>query len=290
MRTHLLIAAAATAALGTVANAEIIYGLTTQNSIVVIDSDMPSVSLDGGFVSGLEQNETLLALDYRASDGQLFAVGSGDNLYTIDQDTFDASLVGSFSPRLTGTSFAFDFNPAFMGGEFARIISDTDNNRVISGDTGQYLAPVEKTPVFYPAGDPNAGRDPNVVGIAYTNSVPGATSTQQFGIDRNTGDLVTVANNAGTLDTVGSLGFGDPASFTNEAGFDIAGVSGTAFAALQPGPNSNLYTIDLSTGNATFQGVFGSGDIIRDLAVIPEPASAGLLAVAGLGLLRRRRA
>ena len=252
---------------------------------------MPMQSIDGGTVRGLVAGENLEVIDYRPATNELYAVSDFDNVYTIDQDTFDATLVGSFSPRLVGTSFAFDFNPAFMDGEFARIISDTDNNRVISGETGQYLGDPDKTMVFYPNGDANAGRDPNLVGIAYTNSVAGATTTQQYGLDRNTGDLVTVANNAGTLGTVGSLGFGDPASFTNEAGFDISGQTGTAFAALQPGPNSNLYTVDLGTGNANFVGVFGSGDVIRDLAVvpIPEPTAAGLLGLAGLGLLRRRK-
>ena len=293
MRTHLLIAAAATAALSTAAHAEIIYGLTTQNAITVIDSDMPSQSLAGGTVRGLEAGENLEAIDYRPATGDIYAVGDFDNLYTIDPTTFRASLVGSFDPPLTGTSFAFDFNPAFMGGRFARIISDTDNNRVLDGEDGSYLAPVEKTPVFYAAGDENEGRDPNLVGIAYDNNVAGAMTTQQFGIDRNTGDLVTVANNAGTLTTIGSVGFGDMASFTNEAGFDISGMTGTAFAALQPGPNSNLYTVNTSTGNTQFLGVFGSGDVIRDLTVVPIPeptAGLALAGIAGLGLARRRRA
>ncbi|MEM6312872.1 MAG: DUF4394 domain-containing protein [Planctomycetota bacterium] len=298
VRSSLIAAAAVTSlAVAGSADAELIYGLTTSNSIAVIDSTDPTASIGGATVTGLAQNDELQMLDYRAATDQLYAIGSLGNIYTVDATTFAATQVGpTLSPGLAGTSFAFDFNPAFDGGSgdpadigrFARIISDTDNNRVIDGNIGGYLGTVEKTPVFYLAGDVNEGANPNIVGIAYTNSVPGATSTQQYGIDRATGSLVTVANNAGTLETVGTPGT-LPIPTTNEAGFDISGDTGVAFAVLQTGPNSNLFTVDLTTGVFTPVGEFGSGDLIRDLAVvIPEPASLSLLALGGLALRRRR--
>ncbi len=296
MKTQILLAATAAAIASMPASADIIYGLTTQNSIAVIDSAMPSDSIDGGFVMGLGQNENLLEIDYRPGTGELYAISSQDNVYTIDLNSFEANLVGNFTPpSLRGTSYAFDFNNAFDGGSglaadigrFARIISDTDNNRVIDGDTGQYLGTPEKTPVFYPAGDPSFGVNPNIVGIGYTNAFPGAQSTQQYGIDRATGNLVTVANNAGTLNTVGSLGV---TGFTNEAELDISG-DNVAFAVLQNGPSSVLYTVDLGTGAATPLGDFASGDLIRSLAVVPvpEPTTAAVLGLGALGMLRRRR-
>jgi hypothetical protein len=272
---------------------ETVVGLTTQNGIEIINSDDPTVSLDGGFIGGLAPGEILLGIDYRPATGQVYAFGNRDNVYTIDLADFDATLVGNFAPpRLRGNSFGFDFNPAFRGGEFARIVSNTDQNRVISGNTGQYLPPVEKTPVFYASGDPNEGVNPNIAALAYTNSVPGAMSTQQYGIDASLGVLTTVANNAGTLETVGSLGV---SPLTNELGLDISGPTGIAYANLQTGPNSQLFTIDLSTGSASLIGTIASGDLIRDItilppAAIPEPGSAALLAfAASVGLLRRRR-
>ncbi len=296
-KMHLIAAAAATASLAFAASAhaQVVYGLTTDNSIDVVNVSDPSNSIDGGFVMGLTQNEALIDIDFRPGTGELYAISSQDNVYTIDTDTFQATLLGNFGPpSLQGTSFAFDFNNQFDGGSgdpadigrFARIISNVDTNRVIDGDTGQYLGMPDKTPVFYAAGDVNAGEDPNIVGIAYTNAFAGASSTQQFGIDRNTGALVTVANNAGTLETVGDIGV---TLLSNEAALDIYNVD-EAYAVLQPGPNSLFYSVDLDTGIATELDVFGSGDIIRSIAIepIPEPATIGLLAAAGLGLIRRR--
>ena len=285
-----LVALAATAAVATPSTAELVYGLTTENSVAVFDTAAPGVTLDGGFVQGIAPGESLLAIDYRAATGELYLLGSQNNFYLFDPVTFDASLVGNFAPpSLRGTSFALDFNPAFMDGEFARIISDTDNNRVISGETGQYLGTPDKTPVFYAAGDPNEGENPNIAGIAYTNSFGIPDSTQQYGIDASLGVLTTVANNDGTLETVGLLG---AMILTNEVGFDILGTDNTGFAALQTGINSSLFTVDLTTGAATEIGEIASGDIIRSLAVvpIPEPTTAAIAGV-GLGLLglRRRR-
>ena len=50
---------------------------------------------------------------------------------------------------------------------------------------------------------------------------------------------------------------------------------------------SGVYTIDLASGQATFLGSAGVG--LRDITVIPAPATAGMLALGGLSVLRRRR-
>lgn len=271
---------------------ERIFGLTTQNSIVVFDSSAPTVAIGGGAVTGLAANENLVGIDYQPLSGNVILLGSQSNLYTLSDlsgASFNVTQLGStLSPTLEGTNFAFDFNPSLSGGQFARIISDTDNNRVIDGFNGGYLGAVEKTAVFYNTGDVNEGADPNIAGIAYDTNVANAPSTQQYGIDASLAVVTTVANNAGTLETVGGLGLALP--ITNEVGFDISGETGTAYASLQTGATSDLYTIDLSTGAASLVGAIGSLDLIRDISVVPvpEPATAMLMALAVVGMCGRR--
>lgn len=276
------------------AAAERIFGLTTQNWITVFDSATPGNTIGGGAITGLEPNDFLVAMDYQPASGNVLLLGQQSNVYRLNNASgtnFGATLLSTLDPTLVGTSMAFDFNPAFMSGAFARIITDTNDNRVIGGADGQYLPPIEKTDVFFAAGDANEGVDPNIAGIAYDTNIAGATSTQQYGIDASLGVLTTVANNAGTLETVGSLGLSG--TLTNELGFDISGESGAAFASIQTGPNSQLYTIDLGSGTAALVGQIGSGDLIRDITVVPvpEPAAAILLATScvSLSFVRRRR-
>ncbi|WP_197525802.1 DUF4394 domain-containing protein [Pseudobythopirellula maris] len=275
------------------AQAERAFGLTTQNGILVFDTDNPSTSVGGGPVTGLAANETLVAIDYQPLSREVLLLGNQSNVYRIDDSASDSlfsvtQVSGPLDPAFEGISYGFDFNPALASGEFARIITDTDDNRVISGFTGEYLGG-PKTDVFYATGDSNEGVDPNIAGIAYDTNIAAAPGTQQYGIDASLGVLTTVANNAGTLETVGSLGI--VGSITNELGFDISGATGTAFAAIQTGPNSQLYTVDLTSGLATSQGTIGSGDLIRGLTLVPvpEPTLIALVAIAGLGLVARPR-
>ena len=150
---------------------------------------------------------------------------------------------------------------------------------------------VQVNDLFYPEGDENSGTDPNVAHIAYTNSFDGATSTQLFGIDTQLDILVTQANSAGTLGTVGDLGL----DINNVGGFDISGDSGIGYGAFQTTGKSisSFYTVDLETGLISLVGQIGGGSRITALTVqsnvIPEPASAAILFASSLCLLRRKR-
>ena len=168
---------------------------------------------------------------------------------------------------------------------------------MIDSTTGGYFGAPDKTPVFYPAGDASEGVTPNVQGIAYDNNIAGSTATQQYGIDVATGNLVTVANNAGTLGTVGSLGLIPSLPLSEEVAFDISGDTGVAFAGFQLGADGDLqlYTVDLSNGNATLVDSIGDGSTVRDFTIIPananavpEPSSAAVLML-GLGAICFRR-
>lgn len=276
------------------ANAEDLFTVTDANVVNVVDTNTPTLVSRTGTISGLAASETIFGLDYRVNGGGIYAVGSLGNVYTIDQNSFAATQVGStLSPALVGSSFAFDFNPMAAGGILSRIISDTDNNRVIDSTTGGYFGAADKDPVEYVMGDANEGADPNIQGIAYDNNVVGSMMTQQYGIDAGLGVLVTVANNDGFLETVGSLGAGG-IGLTDEVAFDISGDTGIAYASLQTaGGLSQLFTVDLDTGAATFGGVVGTGATVRDFTIIPtavpEPSSLVFTGLLLTGLVGRRR-
>jgi len=278
--------------------AERLYTVTDGNVVNVVDSNAPAVVLQSDNITGLAAGETVVGIDYRANGGGIYVVGSGSNFYTMDPNTFAVTPVGPsapLSPMLVGNAFAYDYNPSAAGGILSRIISDTDNNRVLDSTTGGYFGSVDKTAVEYRSGDANVNANPNIQGIAYDTNVSGASGTQQFGIDATLAVLTTVANNAGTLETIGSLG---PAAtgLTDEVAFDISGETNDAFASLQVGGLSQLYGINLDTGAASLVGTIGLGDTVRGLTVvplsaIPEPSALTLLAMAsfGLGIRRRKR-
>jgi hypothetical protein len=277
-------AAAAVCLSGGVARAELVYGVTANQSLISFDTTAPTNILSGVAISGLLTNETILGIDFRPADGQLYALGSFSNLYTIDLASGAAARVGgsSFSPGLNGSAFGFDFNPTI---DRIRVVSEANQNLVLNPNTG---GATSVTPLFFGAGDANAGVDPNVVGSAYTNNFAGATTSQLYGIDTNLDILVTQANSAGTLGTVGALGL----DLTNLAGFDISGATGIAYLAGQDsaGGITKMWTVDLSTGMTTLLGQIDGGVIVSSIAVVPAPGSLGVVALGGLAMARRRRA
>jgi uncharacterized protein (TIGR03437 family) len=247
-----------------------IYAVTTGNTLVSFNSTTPGTLMSTTPITGLPSGEMILALDFRPFQAQLFALGSTSRLYTINTATGAATQVGTtpFSPALNGTAFGFDFNPV---ADRIRVVSDAEQNLRLNPTTGAVAA--EDTLLVYAPGDVNAGANPNIVGAAYSNSLFGATVTTLFGIDSNLDILVRQGSpdgtptspNAGQLFTVGSLGV----NTTAEIGFDVAALSGVAFASLTSAgaASSALYTINLTTGAATLVGIIGGTGLIRDVAV-----------------------
>ncbi len=264
--------------------AETVYAITEAGSLITFDSATPGAILTGVPVSGLASNEELQGIDFRPATGELFGVGSFSTLYRIDPGSGAATPVaGSFSPGLNGAWFGFDFNPTI---DRIRNVSDANQNLVLNPNSGTSTG---VTNLFYGPGDLNEGLDPTIAHSAYTNNFNGATTSQLYGIDVSLNVLVTQANSAGTLGTVGSLGF-DPGS---SGGFDVSGLTGTAFAALMPESSSTsmLYTINLSNGQASLIGEIAGGLTVTamTLAPVPEPTALALLSLGALGLLRTKR-
>ncbi|MEL7483578.1 MAG: DUF4394 domain-containing protein, partial [Planctomycetota bacterium] len=208
---------------GSVNAQELIYAVTDNQTLVTWNSDAPNNVLSGLAISGLQSNEQVRGIDFRPATGELFAVGSFSNLYTIDVSTGAAAQVGSmFSPGLNGSAFGFDFNPTI---DRIRNVSNANQNLVLNPNTGTSTL---VTNLFYGPGDVNEGTDPNVAASAYTNNFNGATSTQLYGIDTGLDILVTQANSAGTLGTVGALGI----DMNDTAAFDISGATGIAYGTV----------------------------------------------------------
>ncbi|CAN5777497.1 hypothetical protein BH11PLA1_BH11PLA1_05330 [soil metagenome] len=228
------------------------------------------------------------ALDFRPQTGQVYGYLSSANAYYTVNLATGALTLASANPTGAPTNtfqLGMDFNPTI---DRLRVVTDSGQNIVFNPNAGTAAA---FTTLAYALGDTNENTSPMIIDNAYTNSLFGAATTQQYGIDYGIGALVTIANNAGTLGTVGALGV----STSIYSGFDIFTVGGTntAYALLSPtGGAQGFYTINLATGAATLVGATSAaaGGQLYSLAIVPTPGvAAGLLApLAVLGLRRRR--
>ena len=286
------------------ASGVLIYGTTDTGNLLRFDSATPGTILNSKPLSGLNVGETVVGIDFRPNDlnetldnvdetGDLYGITNHARLVKISTNfsgvTIPVTTVGSnpvLVSGLNGSEFGFDFNPTI---DRIRVVSETDDNYVVNPNTG--VATVA-TSLFYAAGDPNAGANPNIVGSAYDNNDRNSgTGSQLYGIDSALNILVKQANSAGTLTTVGSLGWNPTAVI----GFDIAAGTNVAYSAMiaQDALNntvSNLYTVDLATGANTLVGQINGGLHLTTLTVaVPEPTTLTAASLAMLGLARRRR-
>lgn len=260
--------------------ADAIHAVTDGNRLLRFNSDGPAQLTGNVPITGLGQGETVLGLDVRPSDDQLFAVTSANRAVQVNAVTgATRPAFGPFAPALTGTDYGVDFNPAANA---LRIVSDADQNLRITAAG----ATNNDGPLQYAAGDAGAGTNPSVTAAAYTNSVPGATSTVLYDLDTARDTLVRQdPPNAGTLNTVGALG----ADYDQAIGFDIS-PGGTAYALLRRAgeQTTSLYRIDLNSGAATAveRGVVTApqgGGALRGIAVagtVPDDTTRPEMSVA----------
>lgn len=259
---------------------EMVYAVTTTGNLITFNSTAPATILSTQAITGLPSGETLRGLDFRPATGQLYSLSTASRLYTISPSTGAVTPVGSapLVPTVGGDFSAFDFNPV---PDRIRIESGTQNLRV-HPDTAAVT--IDGTLAFA-GGDPNAMATPNIVAAGYTNSISGTTSTSLYVID-STLDILALQNppNAGTLNTVGSLGI----NVGNQASFDIS-VRGTAYATYtNNGTGPSLFgTVNLATGAITTVGQIGSGlNVVgMTLPTFATPPSETLWALTSTGTL-----
>ncbi len=239
--------------------------------LTVVARGVPMVALRGGdlirfhsaspstiqgtvTITGLQAAETIVGIDVRPADGRLYGVGSSSRLYLLDPLTGVATAVGPvFSTLLAGTRFGVDFNPTV---DRLRVVSDADQNLRINPANGAVLVD----------GPLNPGT-PTIVGAAYLNNVDGAGTTVLYDIDAGT-DLLSVQTppNNGVLVPVGPLG----GRYLGRRRLRHLAVRQRRLRGAAVGGVSALYTVNLTTGAATFLGAIGTGaDVIDGLAAMP---------------------
>jgi Domain of unknown function (DUF4394)/FG-GAP-like repeat len=252
------------------------------------DSATPNVIEHVVVVKGLQPGERLEAIDFRPRTGQLYGLGVIDGsvvdtvrTYVIDPRSGVATLVGSSIDLFNGNSYAVDFNPAV---DRIRVANDADENLRINPNNGAL------------AGD-DTNLNPTgfqVIGAAYDRNfdngfVGSGTRTTLFAIAKATSALQTIGGvnstpspNTGQLTTVGPLGV--TLSALGEVGFDIPAGSTVGWASLRSAATglTGLYTINLTTAQATLVGTIANGAIqVSGLAVVPRttlvtaPAAGG---------------
>lgn len=213
----------------------------------------------------------LRAIAYRPVTGQLIGYAEG-MIYEIDPISGALTDLGAkfMEDAVIGEgAVAFDFNNQI---DAVRAVGADGSNLVYFpdgfGGTDERANSVRRfTDAFYVAGDASAGTEPLIFANAYTNAISGATaeSTAQYALDARANALVTLANNAGELATVGLLTVdGEAVDVIDAGGFDIVSpAEGTdmAYAILQiDGKDSaSLYMVDLGSGALTDLGDLGMG-------------------------------
>ncbi|MBW3615139.1 MAG: DUF4394 domain-containing protein [Actinobacteria bacterium] len=255
---------------------EIVLATTADNNLVAFNTEFPGFVQFTRPITGLGTAETIAGIDYRPANDALYALtvtgatSDTGKIYTINEDTGAATLVGQFTHSFLGaTSYGFDFNPV---SDRIRIVSDANDSVQVNPDTG---ALIQADP------DLNAPYgDPNVVGVAYTGNLnqlalpADQRATMLFGIDSGQDALVQITFGTGATALRGPLGVGAG----NIVGFDIApspaDEPGTGVALIETGtataPATQVYGVNYTTstefgnaqGKATLLGTVGDTTLV----------------------------
>lgn len=300
MLSRALLVLAALAVSGT-AQAEALFGLLSNGSLISFDSASPG-TVSSLSISGIAGGQTIRGIDFRPATGQLyaFAATSGTTgvagsqsgqLYVINTATGVATSAGpSFVIASNPSSFyGVDFNPTV---DRVRLVGSSGSNLRLNPITGGIAA--TDTNLAYATGDVNFGQTPFVVSAAYSNNFFGAVTTTLYTYDFGLDSFATQnPPNNGTLNTLGT-GSGLTA-LSALIGFDIGGGGNAYLSASVNAGQTGLYSVNLTNGTTSLLGEIGSGLTVADIAAvvaIPEPAAhvlLGLGGLAGLLALRRRR-
>jgi hypothetical protein len=226
-----------------------VFGLTSDQRLVTFKECQPSRLKEVGPIAGLQDDDTtLVGIDFRVQDGELYGLGDGGGIYTIDTSTAAAFKVTELTVDLQGAAFGVDFNPAANA---LRIISDTGQNlRHPFAGPLQFQTQTDM-PLNYTPGTNATG----VTGAAYTNNdLDANTGTTLFDVD-TTLDQVSIQSppNNGSLVATGLLTIDadTPVGFDNYTQLRKGvAVANHAFATLVVGGSTGFYRVNLLAGTA----------------------------------------
>lgn len=256
-----------------------LLALTESNGLISFNSGLPGQLCTNATINGLQGNETVVGIDTRPADRNVYALTNTGRLYTVNAATgtvaFRAPLTASPSDTtlpfqgLDGGNITVDVSPAADG---LRVLSSNGMNLRVLFDTGETITDTQ----LNPSGS-------SVTAAAYTNSFAGTGTSTLYVIDTANDRLMIQGRAPGTpingdLQVVGPLGIsGDVQAL---AGFDINAINNNAFAALSVGTatTSDLYSINLMTGAATRIGPISSTNRIRALthSNVPQATLLGI--------------
>lgn len=206
----------------------------------------------------------LIGIDLRPSNGRLYGVTAGNDVFALDVDAGTAALVSTLTVAFEGEQRSgIDFNPQ---ADRMRLVGGSGQNLRANVDLG---ATATDGPLAYVAGDPNAGQRPAIAGAGYTNNRPGVATTRLLEIDAARDVLVLQdPPNDGGLVTVGPLGIdAEPL-----AGFDVT-TDGAGQDRGWLATSGVLYAVDLASGRASAVGRIGptAGLKVVGLAAVTLP-------------------
>lgn len=288
------------------AQAVVLTGLDTKNSLVFFDSNTPDISTTLQ-ITGLPETFQVRAIDYRAIDGKLYGLARNSiftgpqppesesaSLVTIDTTTGVATHISFINPSTIGQhGVAWDpLNDEFViGATASNVYRIKPNGDTTSVSNGISWSASSSSPF------PNAfvGYE----GLAYSgfnaSFEPITTTPTLYGLN-SFGSLFSVDTNY-KANLVGDLGI----TFGNPGGFAIDLFTNSAFATLrETGADAqHLYLIDfMNTGIATDLGALKSNPIMAlaiapvrlldPTSAVPEP-STWMLCLLGLILLLTTR-
>src|SRR5688572_1261583 len=131
------------------AQANFVVALAANNQLLQFSVSSPNSIISATTVTGLKAGDSLVGIDYRPANGQLYALaanGALGRIYTINPLTGAASAVGAgFAlPQSAGAGagkdYGFDFNPTV---DRIRVVADSRDNFRAHPDTGAAVIPAD---------------------------------------------------------------------------------------------------------------------------------------------------